>query len=40
LENAIASTSDAATKKALQRTLADRKTELALALERRSPREK
>jgi DnaJ homologue, subfamily C, member 28, conserved domain len=40
LEHAIAETSDAVTKRELQRTLAHRQTELAIALERRSPRER
>jgi hypothetical protein len=40
LEQAIAQTSSAATRQELQRTLADRQTELAIALERRSPRER
>ena len=40
LEHAIAETSDAAARQELQRTLADRRTQLAIALERRSPRER
>ena len=40
LREAVAGTSDPAAKQALQRTLAHRQTELAIALERRSPREK
>lgn len=40
LEQAIAETSDAATKQGLQRALVHRQTELAIALERRSPRER
>jgi hypothetical protein len=38
LERAIAGSSDAATKKELQRTLADRRTQLTITLERRTPR--
>ena len=40
LTHTIAATSDAATKQLLQRTLIHRQTQLALALERRSPRER
>jgi Domain of unknown function (DUF1992) len=39
LDHAIAETSDAATKQELQRTLVLRQTHLAIALQRRSPRE-
>jgi hypothetical protein len=37
LEHAIGETSDAAARQELQRTLADRRTQLAIALERRTP---
>src|SRR5215510_3919535 len=40
LQHAIAETSDPAAKQELQQTLTNRRTELAMALERRSPREK
>ena len=40
LKHAIAATSDAATTREFQRTLALRQTELAIVLERRSPGEK
>jgi hypothetical protein len=40
LQLAVAETSDEAMRQELQRTLALRRTELAIALERRSPREK
>ena|SRR5215831_2269603 len=40
LEQAIAAASDPATKREFHRTLADRRTELAMALERRTPRER
>lgn len=40
LEHALAETSETATKQELQRTLINRRTELAIALERRSSREK
>jgi len=40
LKHAIAETSEAATKQELQRVLVDRQTQLAMMLERRSPREK
>jgi hypothetical protein len=40
LEHTLADTSDASARQDLQRTLAHRKTELAIALERRSPRER
>jgi hypothetical protein len=40
LQRAIAAASDAATRQELQRTLVSRRTELAIALERRSPRER
>jgi len=40
LQHAVAETSDASTRRELQRTLTHRQTELAVALERRSPREK
>ena len=40
LTQALADASDAAARQELQRTLAQRKTQLAIALERRSPREK
>ena len=40
LTQALADASDAAAQQELQRTLAQRKTQLAIALERRSPREK
>lgn len=40
LERVIAETSDAATKHQLQRTLAHRRIELAITLERRPPRER
>ena len=40
LEHALAETVDAVTQQEIQRTLARRRTELAIALERRSPREK
>jgi len=40
LQQALADASDAAAQQELQRTLAQRKTQLAIALERRSPREK
>jgi hypothetical protein len=40
LEHAIAETSDAATKQELQRALVHRQTELAIARERRSRRER
>jgi hypothetical protein len=39
LERAVAETTDAATKESLQRTLADRRTELAVVLEHRSRRQ-
>jgi DnaJ-like protein len=40
LQHAIAETSDPATRQELQRALIQRQTQLAIALERRSPREK
>jgi len=40
LAQAVAETSDPAARQELQRTLAHRQTELAIALERRPPREK
>ena len=40
LQRAIAEFSDAATKQELQRALVQRQTELAIAFERRSPRER
>jgi len=40
LAQALAETSDAAARQELQRTLAHRQTELAIALERRPPRER
>jgi len=40
LAQAVAETSDAAARQELQRTLAHRQTKLAIALERRSPRER
>ena len=40
LQQALADASDAAAKQEFQRTLAQRKTQLAIALERRSPTEK
>jgi hypothetical protein len=40
LQRAIAELSDAATKQELQRALVQRQTELAIAFERRSPRER
>jgi hypothetical protein len=40
LEGAIAKTSDAATKQELRRALVHRQTQLAIVLERRSPRER
>jgi DnaJ-like protein len=40
LQQALAETSDPAAKREFQRTLADRQTELAIAFERRSPRER
>ena len=40
LQRAVAETSDAETKQELHRTLIQRQTQLAIALERRSPREK
>ena len=40
LQRAIAETSDAATKQELQRSLIERQTQLAIALERRSPRKR
>jgi hypothetical protein len=38
LQDAVAQTTDSGTKQELQRTLIQRQTELAIALERRSPR--
>jgi len=40
LQHAIAAAADPATKQQLRRELVDRQTQLAIALERRSPREK
>jgi hypothetical protein len=40
LQQALADASDTPAQQELQRTLAQRKTQLAIALERRSPREK
>src|SRR5215831_15640461 len=40
LKEIIAETSDVATRQELQRVLGDRQTELAILLERKSPREK
>jgi len=40
LEHALAETSDASTKQEIQRTLAQRRTQLAIALERLASREK
>lgn len=40
LQRAIAETADAATAQELRRALVDRQTQLAIALERRSPRER